>query len=726
MMTADLLFRANKASVAGLAVRPVQQATLRAFLLLAALADFAVWWYIAITLRGSLVHVVSLVGLSLGLGGLAHIGVRRPALGRLGLYAFLQVGTVLWLFSGQSDAQGLLLLPCLAGAALLHPALALASAAIGIIALAVTSASVPLVPMAALACGGAAIYATLDPLYSVLEWYFRRNVEASSLAEDLRDQRGKLKRTVKDLEASYYLLRETNRELAEARQEADALRQMRSRFATNLSHELRTPLNIILGFSRLIYLNPSLYGYRKWTEALRADLSQVQRNAAYLSELVDDIVDLARVDALAMPIRREMSDLAQALEETVAAVRSLAQEKSLELSLFFEGSIPSLPMDPVRVRQVIFNLVTNALRHTERGGIAVRARRDGDEVLVSVQDSGYGIPEADQARVFDEFYQVARSKSQGHGGKGLGLAIAKRFVQLHGGRIWVESQVDVGSTFTFTLPIPRKSVALLSQPMSQPTQAKSQRSTILVTNDEGATSAYLRQRLSEYEFVAVETPAALASAAVSTRPAGVIHNVSVGGECPSAWEDALMALPGDLPVIRCSLPSWEWIRAGNFSRVLTKPVDAESLTAALEGVLGSVGGCRVLIVDDDRGFVQLLSRTLEAMPGTPYRTGAAYDGEDALRCMRYTKPDVVLMDLLMPGMTGFEVVEAMRAESSLAGIPVIAVTAATPGEDQALLRGADFCYRRNGAFRSGELLTLLSAGLRLADGSINSAVGEAS
>jgi signal transduction histidine kinase/CheY-like chemotaxis protein len=725
-MAADLSVRDSGSSMVVMTVHPVQQATMRAFLWLAALADFAVWWHIGLTLEGGVLDVLLLVALSVGLGTIAYMGTRWPALGRLCVYVALQAGAFYWLAAGRSGAQCLLFLPCLAGAALVHPALALASGAAGALALALTTTPAPLAPIGVVALGGAAVYATLEPLYGALGWYFRHNVESSSLAEELRDQRGKLNRTIKDLEASYYLLRQTNRELAEARQEADSLRQMRSRFATNLSHELRTPLNIILGFSRLIYLNPSLYGYRKWSESLRTDLSQVQRNAAYLSELVDDIVDLARVDALAMPIRREMSSLAQALDETIAAVHSLAQEKGLTLSLSCAADVPPLAMDQVRIRQVAFNLVTNALRYTERGSVRVTARRAGEEVLVSVQDSGCGISEADQARVFDEFYQVARPKTQTQGGKGLGLAIAKRFVQLHGGRIWVESQVGVGSTFTFTLPIPQKSVALLTSPPGHSVQSQTQRPAILITNDEGAASAYLRQRLSEYDFAAVEQPEELAAVATSLHPVAVIHNLSVGSERSPAWEEGLAALPHSMPIMRCSLPNWEWIGGGVFTRVLTKPVDMESLTAALAGVLGPAEGRTVLIVDDDRGFVQLLSRTLQAVPGRPYSTTAAYDGEEALRSIRRRRPDVVLIDLVMPGMTGFDVAQAMRADGALQDIPVIAVTAATPGEDQAALHGADFRYSRSGPFRSGELLALLSAGLQLADGRVSQAGGEAS
>ena len=726
-MTADSAARAASASTLHSVIRPAQEATLRAFLLLAAAADFVAWWYMALTLQGSIVRLAELVALSLALGGLAYLSAINPLLGRLGLYVCTQTGAVLWLLATQSPDRWLLILPCIVGAALLHPAATLLSAVIGMITLALSSTPLPLASMVALAWGGAAIYAMLDPLYSVLGWHFRHSLETGRLAEELRDQRGKLNRTIKDLEASYQLLQKTNRELAEARQEADTLRQMRSRFATNLSHELRTPLNVILGFSQLVYLNPSLYGYRKWSESLRADLGQIQRNAAYLSELVSDIIDLARVDAFAMPIRREAGDLTQVVREAVATVDSLVRDKGLELRLVIESEIPPLLLDPVRIQQVLFNLITNATRYTERGGITVRVRQDGDSALVSVEDSGCGISEADQSHLFDEFYQVSRPKSQSSGGAGLGLAIAKRLVQLHGGRIYVESQVGVGSTFTFTLPITPKSVALLSQTTSTSTQVKPPRATVVVANDEGTASAYLRQRFPEQQFLPVETPEALASAIASTHPAAVIHNLSPDGNCSPDWDRVLASLPGDLPVMRCCLPNWDWVGAKLFSRVLTKPVDAASLKSALESVLVSTTGCfRILVADDDRSFVQLVSRMLRTFPDSRYRIGVAYDGTQALQYVRAHRPDVVLIDLIMPGMTGFEVAEAMRADASLAAIPIIAVTAVTPGEDQLATRGASFTYARTGTFRQGELLRLLGTGLSLADGARVPAENQAS
>ncbi|MHB0877154.1 MAG: sensor histidine kinase, partial [Anaerolineae bacterium] len=277
--------------------------------------------------------------------------------------------------------------------------------------------------------------------HSSLSQALHRSMEATALAEQVRNERGELNRTIKALDDSYQLLEKTNRDLLLARQEADTLRDLRSRFATNLSHELRTPLNIILGFTQLLWTKPHVYGYSKWSDALLRDLSEIRRNAGYLAQMVDDIVDLARVDALAMPVRREPTDLCRLVEEAVAAVSAPATDRGLTVSASCSGGIPTLLLDPLRIRQVLYNLITNAMRHTTRGSVTVTVQVTGDGVVTSVADTGCGIPEGELKTIFNEFYQVGRPKESADSGKGLGLAIAKRFVQLHGGRIWAESEV---------------------------------------------------------------------------------------------------------------------------------------------------------------------------------------------------------------------------------------------------------------------------------------------
>ena len=577
----------------------------------------------------------------------------------------------------------------------------------------------------------------LRPLHVLLAWHSRRSLETTLLAEELRDQRGKLNRTIKDLDASYKLLQQTNRELAQARQEAETLYSMRHRFATNLSHELRTPLNIILGFGQLIYTNPGLYGYSSWSDALRRDLAQIRRNAGYLSELVDDIVDLARMDALSMPMRREQSDMSQLVWETVDTVASLAKAKGLAINVNCPASLPRPFVDPVRIRQVLSNLIANAVRYTDRGSITVTVEADEDQLTVHVTDTGCGIPAEETATIFNEFYQVGRPKTGANSGKGLGLAIAKRLVQMHGGSIWVESEVGRGSTFSFTLPLQEKTVGLLKRVSSGPLPKASSRPVVFVVNDDGIAASYLSRRIESYEFVAVDSADQVLSLVASERPAGVIVNASpiAGDPGPStaglaagqdrgesagapnsdaaAQQRILAALPEDVPVIECSLPSTSWVSGRRlFQAVLAKPISPERLTAALDQALPNRARTHLLLADDDRGFVQLVRRMLEATP-RQFRFSAAYTGQDALSSMRSDPPDALLLDLVMPDMDGFDVVQAMREDPALRQIPVLAITAATPGEDRIASQGTAFRVCKRGSFRAGELVGLITSGLSL-------------
>ena len=709
----------------------IQEAALQRFVFAAGLFVFISLWHLLLTDPVSPLLVVCIVialvlvavlnsmrsHLSLAKALFLAVSFAVPIVGRLSLPSW------------QASYVYLYLLPILTAGALFGPT---AAAVSGVASAAFTWAMAPAGPTVtsvALLGAGLLSWISLEPLYRLLEWQARHSLEATRLAEELRDQRGKLNRTIKDLDASYQLLQQTNQELAVARHEAEILHSLRNRFATNLSHELRTPLNIILGFSQLIYTEPTLYGYSAWSERLRRDLAEIRRNAGYLSELVDDIVDLARVDALSMPIRREDTDLAKLIDDTVAMVDSLAKAKGLSLAVNCQQGIPLLHIDPVRIRQVLYNLVTNAIRYTEQGSVTVSARLDesapAGAVIVSVADTGRGIAEAERQVIFNEFYQIGRPKQDADPGKGLGLAIAKRLVLLHGGSIWVESEVGRGSTFSFTLPLLSKTTSLLRQSPEAPVPKRRAKPMVVVVNDEGTATGYLSRRLEGYQFVAAADPTPssppkeMSEPGPAERPVAVIINQSPEVEKPDSLPRCPIDLPEDVPVIECALPSPGWLlNRQQFAAVLTKPVSREQLSAMLDRLLPrgeslsrpGDGRFNLLLVDDDRSFVQLLLRMLEAQaqPGRGYDVRIAYSGESALKKLRSWQPDLVLLDLVMPGLTGFEVLERMRREERLLHVPVVAVTAATPGEDKIAAQGSTFKVTRRGAFKPGELISLIA------------------
>jgi len=689
----------------------VRQASLQGLLLLAAACAAASWWYLQSSDTANLTLLVVSAASALALIVLV---LSLPRLGRVAgtVFVLLSIAAIFFASIAASSAGVgyLFLLPTLISGAvappLAPPACGLACAAL----LYLTGLPGPQGPASAVALTGISLWLILRPLHGLLASYSQHSMVATLLAEQLRDQRGKLNQTIKDLDQSYQWLQQSNRELAMARQEADMLRDLRNRFATNLSHELRTPLNVILGFSSLIYRKPQLYGQAEWGEKLRRDLGEIQRNAGYLSDLVDDVVDLARVDALAMPVRRELADLRGLIEDTASVVRSLAEEKGLALITAYDGELPLLSLDPLRVRQVIYNLLTNAIRFTEIGLVSVHAVAREADVLVEVRDTGRGIPQSELSTIFDEFHQVGRPKTGPEAGKGLGLAIAKRLVQLHGGRIWAESQVGQGSVFSFTLPLTEKTSARLGQATPAPAPRARRQPLVVILEQDGSIRGYLSRRLEGYEFVQAREPAEVPRLEAE---GSILAVISGSG---TEAQDVLQRLTGDPLLVECSLPTTRGLLASElFAAVLTKPVTAGQVAAAVERLAGPQAR-KVLLADDDRSFVQLISRMLEAEGAGGLSLLTAYSGRDALRRVREERPDIVLLDLVMPDLNGFEVAALLRQDPELASIPLVAVTAATPGEDEVAVEGAFLSLYRKGPFHPGELVQFLGFALEQASG----------
>ncbi|HEY65830.1 MAG TPA: hypothetical protein G4O02_14810, partial [Caldilineae bacterium] len=338
-------------------------------------------------------------------------------------------------------------------------------------------------------------------LRAALVQAWHHSARAFALTKEAREQRGEVNRLNKALNLANDLLQRRNRELVAAHREAAEARHLKEQFAIHVSHELRTPLNIILGFLEVMQRFPEVYGDVQWTPTLRRDIAEIQRSARYLSDLVDDILDLARIEALKMPIRREPTDLKEVMQEAVGLTERLLRSKPVEMHVDVPEPLPPLFIDRTRIRQVLLNLLANASRFTERGEIRVRAVRCKGEVIVSVSDTGIGIPPEQLKTLFKEFHQIPARKSSSDKGTGLGLAIAKRFVEMHGGRIWAESQVGRGSTFYFSLPIMPKQVGFLLPTHPVEEQPKGERLSLVVV-DQGEGAAYLRRRLEGYEVLA--------------------------------------------------------------------------------------------------------------------------------------------------------------------------------------------------------------------------------
>jgi signal transduction histidine kinase len=225
--------------------------------------------------------------------------------------------------------------------------------------------------------------------------------------------------------------------------------QHKSQFLANMSHELRTPLNAILGYTELILDN--IYG--ETSAKMRGVLERVQRNGKHLLGLINDVLDLSKIEAGQLTLALADYSLKDVVHSVFSAVESLVNEKKLALRIELPNTLPPGRGDERRLTQVLLNLVGNAIKFTDHGEIAIKASAENGAYTLSVSDTGPGIPAADQAKIFEEFQQADSSATKKKGGTGLGLSIARRIVEMHGGRIWVESEVGKGATFSITLPV---------------------------------------------------------------------------------------------------------------------------------------------------------------------------------------------------------------------------------------------------------------------------------
>ena len=508
----------------------------------------------------------------------------------------------------------------------------------------------------------------VNTLYTALLWYRTMHNRADQLLQEARDQRSELKRTLQSLEAAYEVQQRIHAELISARRHADEARRAKERFAANISHELRTPLNIILGFSEIMHLSPEVYGAELvWPPTLRRDISQIYRSSSHLLSMIDDILDLSHIELSQFTMNLEPTEMSVFLLDTMNFVEDLFKDHPAFLEYVIEPNLPLLEIDRTRIRQVLLNLLNNAKRFTTEGSVRVEARLVEHDIMISVADTGPGIAAEDQSFLFNEFYQVDFSMSRKHGGAGLGLAVSKHFVQAHNGMIWVDSQIGMGAKFTFTLPVPRQTAHAESgvTRKGSPGPQVAIPPSIAIVEADGRVVDTVRRYLNTYSIVQVSDSAALPEAIHRNQPKAIIHtglpdDWGRGETCPA------------LPAVWCAIPGQSRLTGQSvILSSLAKPV----ASAKLLGELGQLPDLhRLLIIDDDRGFVQLIERMIQASP-LKCRVLRAYTGEEGLAQMRLHRPDVVLLDLVLPDIDGFDWLESMQQDEAVRDTPVILLTA---------------------------------------------------
>ncbi|MHB8625669.1 MAG: ATP-binding protein [Aggregatilineales bacterium] len=532
----------------------------------------------------------------------------------------------------------------------------------------------------------------IDLLNPMIYWSLASQKQAMEVIESCRDERLAFKQIQADLVLANQELASLSNRLKGMHQIAEEGRQAKAEFVANVSHELRTPLNMIIGFSETISQSPHLYGINL-PPALLVDIAIIQRNSQHLAKLVDDVLDLSQVDAGRMALSKEWADLPKILEEAIATVKLLFESKGLYLNAEIPPDLPSVFCDGTRIRQIVLNLLSNASRFTEQGGIRVKVLHREQEIVVSVTDTGPGIAYESQNKLFEPFQQVDGSIRRRYGGSGLGLNISKRFVELHGGKMWLESQVNVGTTFFFSLPLTTPEPAdLVSNAVgrgfnpdyefrARTERTKAPKPVLLsrfVLLEQGQSLFRLFKRYVEgIEVVHVQNiDEAIRALAYMPAKALIVNTSMLENTENYVRQLARADLPYGTPVLTCSVPDEvNTAERMGIARYLVKPVTREPLLSALESLGENIKS--VLLVDDSQEVLRLFSRILAGTPQC-YCVFRATSGQRALALMRERKPDVVVLDLIMTGMQGFQVLAEMKRDPVMRNIPVIVVTSQDP------------------------------------------------
>ncbi len=488
---------------------------------------------------------------------------------------------------------------------------------------------------------------------------------------DVSQRRGveeKIRVLNQNLERRSSELAAANQELSVRNQEVERANRLKSEFLASMSHELRTPLNTILGFSELL----SEQNAGPLNDKQKRFLAHIQHDASHLLALINDVLDLSKIEAGRLELRLEEFPMAVAAAEVLTSIRPLAATKGISLDSDLDTQL-ALHADRLRFKEILYNLLSNAIKFTPSGGrVWIESSMAEGSVRIQVGDTGIGIGLEDQQEIFESFRQVSATTKGVREGTGLGLAITKRLVEHHGGRIWVESELGRGSRFFFTLrvsqPEKQADAGAISGDRASPL--------LLVASHSTSWREEILQQF-EVEGFRVETAGSGAEAlrkARELRPDLALLDLEMLGK--SGWETLheLKSSPDTrlIPVIIASVSDERKMGAAlGAAESLTKPFTGEALMRAVRRVLQPDGALRVLIVDDDPETRELLSHTLINEGYTPLTAGFAAEASQILATSRV---DAVVLDLLLPGRNGFEVLGDIRADQKLSRLPVLVIT----------------------------------------------------